>query len=633
MSAPRASHGAPAPYLASAAALIGEGRFDEARTLLLRQIRTSAHPHALYMLAIAADALAEPDQALHYLQRAAAAEPHAPLFATALTTALADRARLPEAVALLEKFAATHPPDPGVASTLASALAELGRLDDALRTAESARATFGDLPDIGGALGAVLHKQGRVDEALAAYRRSGRIVKEGTLLQSLGRVEEAVTHFRAAAERYPDDDAAWVHYAYSQNYSDTAPAAEQARAHRNIGLSLRKRLGPAHSTWNVKRDPDRQLRIAIISPDLRRHAIVSFLAPLLENYSKPEWHITAYATSRKKDDVTARLRSLVDAWRDVPNPHPRYLASLIHKDRIDVAIELSGHTEGNAASAMHLRPAPVQATYLGYPNTTGMDTIDIRLVDSITDPPGESDALAVEKLIRIDPCFLCYKPIDVPRDVVVPPRQPVRTSGDSQSSLALGSFNLPTKISPRTLSLWSRVLTAIPNSTLTLKHAALIHDWMRAALAQRLAAAGIDASRVTVLPPTPSYADHLAAYSQIDIALDTFPYHGTTTTCEALWMGVPVVTLTGDRHASRVGTSVLSAIGLPDLAAPDEPAYIALVQQIAADRDRLRTWRTPGPQSLRSRMASSPLCDASAFSSRFQAAIRQAWQRWCAAGK
>jgi predicted O-linked N-acetylglucosamine transferase (SPINDLY family) len=631
MPAPRAPHGAPAPYLATAAALIGEGRFDEARTLLLRQLQQSArsgapHPHALYMLGIAADALAEPAQSLHYFQRAVAADPHSPLFASALAHAFSNADRLPEAVAHLEKFAANHPLDPGIAATLSSALTELGRAEDGLRVAESAHAAFGDLPDVAGALGLALHKLGRIDEALAAFRRGGRIVKEGTLLLNVGRVDGAVILFRAATEKYPDDDAAWLHYGFAQNYSDIAPTAEIARAHRNIGLALRKRLGAPFNSWNVSKNPDRPLRVAIISPDLRRHAIVSFLAPLLEHYDKEDWHLTAYSTSRKSDDVTKRLRTLVDAWRDIPNPHPRYLANLIRNDRIDIAIELSGHTEGNVASVLHLRPAPVQVTYLGYPNTTGLDTIDIRVVDAITDPPGESDSLAVEKLIRIGPCFLCYKPIVDAPELVPPPSA-------SGKPITFGSFNLPTKISARTLTLWSQILTKLSGSTLTLKHAALKEPWMREHLSSRLAAAGIDESRVTVLPPTASYSDHLATYAHIDIALDTFPYHGTTTTCEALWMGVPVITLIGDRHASRVGTSLLSALGLSNLAAPDEATFIQTALTLANNRDQLNLWRTPGPTSLRHIMANSPLCNAPAFASRFQAAIRQAWQTWCATSK
>ncbi len=632
MSAPRSPTAAPSPQLAAAAALVNEGRFREAHTLLLRLLRMSSgggaarvHPHALYLLGIASDALSEHEQALHFFERAAAADPNDPQIALAHAHMLGNMRRFPDAAAALERFAASHPSDPGIATGRVSILMELNRDEEALRVAEAAHAAHGDHPDLCGAYGAVLNKLGRIDEALALYRRTGRVIREGLHLCNVGRVEEGVAVFRAATEKYPSDSAGWIQYAYAQNYSDEATPDEQTRAHRELGRTLRTRVGAPFTSWNVTRDPNRQLRVGIVSPDMRRHAVVSFLAPLLENYDKSQWRLTAYSTTRKKDDVTARLRTLVDEWCDVPNNNPRNFATRVRDNRIDVLIEVAGLTDTDILAGVHLRPAPVQVTYLGYPNTTGLDTVDLRVVDSITDPPG-SERLAIERLARIDPCFLCYKPI-----VDSPPLAPPPSAAGKP--IAFGSFNLPKKVSPRTLALWARTLAAVPGSTLVLKHAFLTEQWMRNEFSGRLAAAGIDASRVTVLLPMPSYSDHLSAYAQVDIALDTYPYHGTTTTCEALWMGVPVITLIGDRHASRVGASLLSVIGLPDLAAADEAAFVRLATTLAKSPERLAAWRTAGPTSLRDIMANSPLCDARAFASRFQAAIRQAWQAWCASPK
>ncbi len=612
--------------LAPAVALIGEGRFEEARTLLLNLVAAAgnrAHPHALYLIGICADTLADPAEALAYFERARAAAPDDPQVVGGLANFLGNTGRIDGAVAILRDYLATHPFTPGLANSLAKMLAELNRLDEALAVAESARIALGELPDLALVHGAILERLGRPDEALSLYRRTRQVLREAALQFNLGRTSESLDLLRRAAEQRPSDSSPWIQYAFYLNYSDTAPAAEQLRAHRQCGLALRAQLGPPFTSWNVARDPDRPLRVGIVSPDMRRHAVVSFLAPLLENYEKSQWHLTAYSTTRKNDDVTARLRSLVDDWRDIPKPNPRYLARRIREDRIDVLIELSGLTENSAIHAVHLRPAPVQVTYLGYPNTTGLDTVDLRIIDSITDPSG-AERLAVERLARIDPCFLCYKPI-----VDSPPLAPPPSAAGKP--IAFGSFNLPIKISPTAVRLWSRALKEVPNSTLVLKHAALTDEWMRTNLARRLAEAGIEASRVTVLPPMPSYSDHLAAYTHVDIALDTYPYHGTTTTCEALWMGVPVITLTGDRHASRVGTSLLSAVGLPDLAAGDESGFVRLASTLANSPSRLAAWRTPGPTSLREIMANSALCDARAFTSRFQATIRQAWQSWCAA--
>ena len=177
--------------------------------------------------------------------------------------------------------------------------------------------------------------------------------------------------------------------------------------------------------------------------------------------------------------------------------------------------------------------------------------------------------------------------------------------------------------------MWGRLLAAVPDSRLVLKHAALNQEWMREGLKARLHTAGIDPARVTVLPPAPAYFDHLAAYAHVDVALDTNPNHGNTTTCEALWMGVPVVTLLGDRHAARVGASLLSAVGLPELIGANEEEFVRIAAGLGADGARRGAWRTPGPGSLRSRMAASPLCDAKAFCQRFQGAVRDAWRAWC----
>jgi predicted O-linked N-acetylglucosamine transferase (SPINDLY family) len=632
MSPPPARSGLPPvpapPALHKAGELLRDGKFEEARTILLRAVQQkSPHPHGLYMLGLALDGLSQLDQARFYFEKALSVSPHEPMLAIAVAHANEKQGKRAEGLKVLEAFAAANPLDASIACALTSYLTELDRTDEAVRIGESARAKLGDHPDLCNALGRALHKAGRPDEAIEVYKRGERLIRAGSTLMNLGRIPEAVEVFRGATLKYPDDEAAWTNYAFTLSYVDGAPVEEMLRAHREFARAVRMRLGAPYSAWNVSKDPDRKLRVGIVSPDLRIHAIVSFLAPLLESYDRSDWHLTAYSTGRVKDKTTERIKSLVDEWREPRKPHPRYLAGLIHADRIDVLIDLSGHTEENSLPAFHLRPAPVQATYLGYPNTTGLDTIDIRIVDSITDPPGYENRNA-ERLVRIDPCFLCFKPIVDAPDLAPPP---CTLSG--ATGISFGSFNLPLKIGPRTLSMWSAVLRAMPTARLVLKHASMAEPWMREHLARRTSEVGIDQSRITVLPPAPAYRDHLGAYAKVDIGLDTYPYHGTTTTCEALWMGVPTVTLLGDRHASRVGASLLGAVGLSDLIAKDEEDFARIATTLAANTDRLKAWRTPGAPSLREQMASSTLCDGKAFASRFQAAIRQAWRDWCAQRK
>lgn len=611
----------PVPHLARAAVFMEEGRMEEAQALLLRHTRGKVHPHTYYLLSIIHETLGQLDQAVYFAQRAAAADPTDAALASGEAQRLFMAEKHAESLARLEAFSATRPSDASILSTRIAMLSKFDREEEALRLVESLPARLRNSPSITGALVSVFIKTGRLEEAIAMSDRGATVFGRVNALMAGGSIPAAAEALRAICEKFPDDDGGWTFYASALNYVQDSALAESVRAHRGYAAAARKRHGEANTSWNVSPDPDRKLRVGIVSPDLRRHAVACFLAPLLENYSRSEWHLTAYHVHMKQDDVSARLRSLVDAWRWMPVPHTPFLVRRILQDRIDVLIDLSGHTEGHRLSVFQKKPAPVQASYLGYPNTTGLDSVDLRIIDSITDPPG-SEQWAVERLVRIDPCFLCFKPMEN-----VPSLAPSSRANDHVS---FGSFNHPMKVSPATLQMWGRLLAAVPGSTMVLKHAVLTKEWMRQRLAARLAGAGIDPARVSILPPAPSYADHLATYSNIDIGLDTYPYHGTTTTCEAMWMGVPVITLRGDRHAARVGCSLLSAVGLADLIASDPDDFVAIGTRLAADRERLAAWRTAGPISLREQMLRSPLCDARSFSARFQAAIRDAWRAWCA---
>lgn len=283
-----------------------------------------------------------------------------------------------------------------------------------------------------------------------------------------------------------------------------------------------------------------------------------------------------YYTATSGDAFTQRMKRLPLTWRDAGRATPHQLAEMIRKDRIDIAVELSGHTIGHSLAAMALRPAPIGVTYLGYPNTTGVPGIDFRLVDAITDPPA-AETFATERLLRLPGCFLCYRP-----DPDAPPPGPAPSLSGQHSPqqpgpVTFGSFNNLAKISDATVSLWTRVVNAVPDSRLLLKFAQADSDWLRNRFRERFAAAGLAPGRLEILGKIDAKAGHLAAYNRIDIALDPVPYAGTTTTCEALDMGVPVITLTGPLHAARVGASLLTAAGLTELVAatPDEYVEIA----------------------------------------------------------
>ncbi len=349
------------------------------------------------------------------------------------------------------------------------------------------------------------------------------------------------------------------------------------------------------------------LRVGFLSPDFREHSVAYFIRPIIEGLDRSRFHVSCYMSCPQQDQVTASIRKASDIWRDVSLGTQAAVANCIRGDDLDVLVELAGHTAGGSMFAVAMKPARLHVTYLGYPGTTGLRSIDCRLVDSHTDPAGDpydAQAHASEKLVRLDPCFLCYSPSqDAP---------PV-AERSADAPLTFGSFNAMKKTTRRTLQLWSRVLAAVPGSRLYLKNSSLKNASLRDDFLARLADAGIARDRIDLAPFAASTREHLACYANVDIALDTFPYHGTTTTCEALFMGVPVIALTGDAHVARVGVSVLHAAKCPQWVARDDAEYVAIAARLAADRGALASTRA----SLRPRMLASSLCDAAAMSARF----------------
>lgn len=349
------------------------------------------------------------------------------------------------------------------------------------------------------------------------------------------------------------------------------------------------------------------LRVGFLSPDLREHSVAYFIRPIIEHLDRGRFVVACYMSCAQQDGVTERIRKASDLWRDVSLGTQAAIANCIRNDDIDVLVELAGHTAGGSMFAVAMKPARLHLTYLGYPGTTGLPAVDCRIVDTHTDPTGspyDAQRHASERLVRLDPCFLCYTP---PEDA------PPVASRDLSSPITFGSFNAMKKTTRRTLQMWSRVLAGVPGSRLYLKNSSLKNASLRDDLFARLADVGIARDRIELAPFTASTREHLMCYGNIDIALDTFPYHGTTTTCEALFMGVPLVSLAGDAHVSRVGVSLLHATGNAQWLANDEDEYVAIAHQLATDRAALSLHRG----QLRDRMLASTLCDTAAMARRF----------------
>jgi protein O-GlcNAc transferase len=355
-----------------------------------------------------------------------------------------------------------------------------------------------------------------------------------------------------------------------------------------------------------------------VSPDLRSHSVAFFVEPLLKTHDRARFDVFCYADVRHPDAVTERLKGLTDHWRDIVGLDDVEVARLICEDRVDILVDLAGHTAHNRLLVFARKPAPIQIAYLGYPNTRGFDDMDYWLTDALADPPGESGRFYVEEIVRLPNGFNCYQP--PPQSPPVSPLPALETG-----HINLGSFNNATKINEGVIACWAAILHAVPQARLILKARALADRQTRKRLEQYFIGYGIPVERVEMIGWIPASADHLELYDRVDIALDTFPYNGHTTTCEALWMGVPVITLAGKVHAGRVGVSLLTQAGLSELIAESPQAYVDMAVGLTRDRERLAELR----QGLRGRIKRSPLTDATGLTCAIEAAYRTMWQTWC----
>jgi predicted O-linked N-acetylglucosamine transferase (SPINDLY family) len=438
----------------------------------------------------------------------------------------------------------------------------------------------------------------------------------GHLHVQRGLFDEGLALLRKGVGRPSAQSAEHSTLVFDMNYLTSADPVEVRAEHERWA----KRFALPHVLHNeparTDTDPVRRIRVGFISPDFRGHSVSFFFLPVLRNLDRMSVETFCYAFVDRPDDMTTILQQAADHWRDVSGQPDEEIAQRVREDRIDILVDLAGHTSDNRLLVLARRPAPVQATYLGYPNTTGMSAVDWRIVDGLTDP-AHADALAVERLLRLDRCFLAYQPLEYP-EVTEPPCL-------ANGHVTFGSFNNMAKLNDAVFEAWAAILDGVPDSRLLLKHDMSHDPVVRDRVMKAFTGRGIEADRIELLERTRGRADHLATYGRVDIALDSFPYNGTTTTCEALWMGVPVVTLAGIAHAGRVGASLLQTIGLESCVAADRDEYVLTAAQLAASPALLSTLR----QMLRGEMAQSPLMDEAGLGKSMTTAFRTMWHDYC----
>jgi protein O-GlcNAc transferase len=366
-------------------------------------------------------------------------------------------------------------------------------------------------------------------------------------------------------------------------------------------------------------DPGKRIRIGYLSPDIRKHSVAFFLEPLLDFRDRERFEVYGYGAVKTPDDVTQRLRAKFDRYRSVDDVPVPQLAALIKGDELDILIDLAGHAGSLQTAVLGFKPAPVQVTYLGYPDTTGIAAVDYRITDWLSDPPG-AEARHTEQLVRLPQGFLCFRPPDDLPGIGEPPCL-------SRGYVTFGSFNREFKASQTILDLWCRILLAVPGSRMLMKSIAGADPATREFQLGEFERRGVSRDRVQLVGFISSQAEHLAMYRDVDIALDTFPYHGTTTTLDSLLMGVPVITLEGRNHAGRVGVSLLTQVGLTGNIARTEDEYVTRAVELAGDPRRIAGLHG----SLRQRLLASTLCDGPGFSRKYEFALRGMWLNWCRA--
>ncbi|MBL8835465.1 MAG: tetratricopeptide repeat protein [Alphaproteobacteria bacterium] len=604
-------------------ALRGLSRYAEAEAAYRRALAVAPdHAGAIGNLAIVLRQRDDLAAAHDGFRRAIELEPMRADHHSNLAGLLISRGRFAEAEQCYRRALALDPQHARAMAGLGDMLRRAGRAEEARTLLRRAHALAPDDPAVLGAVADLDFNDGRTAEAEALCREALRRQPDDadclTILAAIaarrGETETAVAHVEQLAEALAGGSPRVQAFAggarlFYLQYSSRIDAAALARAHFDWA-ARHAPPGRATSPAIADRDPARRLKIGFVSPDFRAHPVAIFLEPVLAALDRGAVSVACYSDVPRPDDTTARLRALADVWRPTLGATDAEVAAQVEADRIDILIDLAGHTADNRLLVFAARPAPVQATWLGYPGTTGLRAIDWRISDAVCDPP-EDDVLSAERLLRL-PGFHCY---------VAPADAPAPTARPLEQALTFGSFNNVMKISDDCAALFARTLAAVPDSQLLLKSSIAVDEDTRRLHVERIARHGVDPARIAFAPRIEAQSGHLSAYGAVDVALDTFPYNGTTTTCEALWMGVPVLTLKGDRHAARVGASLLGQVGLDEFVATGAADFVDRAARWAGRRAALADVRA----GLRARMAASALCDPAGFARRLEAALRAMW--------
>jgi protein O-GlcNAc transferase len=602
------------------------GRLADAEGLY-RQVLVQQpnHPEAMNLLGVVAQQVGRFDAAIQLYERSIRAGPKAGYFVN-LGVALISTGRTSDAIAAYREALRLEPGMAVAHNNLAVALCQCSKGEEAIVESREAVRLNPNYPEAFNSLGNGLEETGSHDEAIAAYKKAIELRPDyaaahcnlGSAYKAVGLLDAAISELQAAIAIEPGG------WGYHHNFLNTIqlhPDYDAGRIFeecRNWANRFEPPLAKQIQPWTNERSRDRRLRIGYVSADLHsKHPIGRIIAPIMASHDARNFEIFCYSPGNRSDETTARIKSSVQAWRDVAAMSDAQLAQMIRQDRIDILVDLSLHTIGNRLLAFARRPAPVQATWLGYPGTTGLNGMQYRLTDPVLDPPGDGDEPYTEKLIRLPHCFWPYAP-GVEDEVVN--SLPAGAAG----VITFGCFNSFSKISGPTVGLWIEVMQRVPKSRMLILCPRGEH---RARLLEQFESAGVSRERVELIEPAP-LRQYMRNYGRVDFCLDSMPYPGHTTTCDALWMGVPTITLRGKTAVARGGASILSNVGLSEWIADSPRQYVEIAVAMAGDIGRLARLRG----ELRDRLRNSALMNWRQFAADLESAYRMMWENWIADG-
>lgn len=647
------------------------GELLEALTLLRELLHAEPEQiEANYLAGTLCHALGQGDPAMAYLRQATALAPNLADAQQHLGVVLVEAGRFDEAIQCFERALQLRP---GAAELVANIriteaarqeqrgnqLLELGQLTEAEACFRRAADLHPGFAEAHNGLAAVLERQDRHREAVECCRRAIELAPHlaeahynlGAILDFFGRLDEAAASLLRALELKPDFVEAHYNLGVVRRHQGLVDEAEAsfrralefrpsyAAAHSNILAAMQYQprvtlagLAAAHAEFEARhiapfagtlqphanpRDPEKKLRLGFVSADFGFHPVGYFLVSVLEELARRDVTTICYSDRAKVDTMTDRLRAAASVWVETRGWDDERLAERMRADEIDIAFDLAGQVDGNRLLAFGRKPAPLAVSWIGYVGTTGLGAIDFLLADRFEVPP-PAELFIREAVLRMPDGYVCYDP---PR--AAPSVSPLPAL--DRGCVTFGCFNNVLKVSPEVVSQWATILRRVPNSRLVLKYQGFNDPGVARRLVRLFATHGIGIDRLE-FQGWSAHAELLREYHRIDIALDTFPYSGGLTTCEALWMGVPVVTWPGETFASRHSLSHLSNVGLTETIAATSAEYVEIAVRLAGDLPHLAEIRG----GLRGQMAASPLCDSGRFVDNLLVLLRDAWRGWCA---